>query len=233
MEGGSGVDWLYGSFGNDILHGASFAQDSTDTDALFGQEGNDTLYGGAGGDSLDGGTENDTLWGGDGDDWLFGQAGDDALNGEDGSDVLFGGDGADVLSGGLVGDSLDGGAGNDILIGGAGVDILFGGTGADEFRFGGPGEGEDLIRDFVSGEDRVTLEASGFGLIGTGTAADLALWQTGEGLAADFGTALPVLYYETFFRTLWFDPDGEDNANATALASLETGALQATDVFLV
>jgi Ca2+-binding RTX toxin-like protein len=230
LEGGTGVDWLYGSIGNDVLYGATETVDSNDTDALFGEEGNDTLYGGAGGDGLDGGAGDDELNGGDGVDWLFGQGDNDTLNGGDGSDVLFGGDGNDVLSGGLVGDALDGGAGMDTLDGGAGVDILFGGTGADTFVFNDATEGEDLIRDFITGEDRIELDAAAFG-IATGNLAGQGVWQTDAGLPADFGTGGPVLYFDTVFNALFFDPDGGTSGNASALFALETGTLNEGDIW--
>jgi RHS repeat-associated protein len=230
LEGGAGVDWLYGSFGDDVLFGATELVDSDDTDALFGQEGNDTLNGGGGGDNLDGGSGDDELNGGAGNDWLFGQGDNDVLNGGDGLDVLFGNDGNDTLDGGADGDALDGGAGLDMLMGGAGVDILFGGTGADEFVFGAPGEGEDLIRDFVTGEDRIVLDAAAFG-IATGNLSGQGVWQTGAGLPGDFGGGGPVLYFDTVFNALFHDPDGGTSGNATALFALETGVLAEGDVW--
>ncbi|MDG4647055.1 calcium-binding protein [Roseibacterium sp. SDUM158017] len=231
LEGGDGVDWLFGSFGNDVLHGASFAAPSADTDALFGQEGDDTLHGGGGGDNLDGGAGADVLHGGDGADWLFGQSQNDLLHGDAGSDVLFGGDGDDLLEGGTDGDALDGGDGADTLAGGHGVDVLFGGAGADEFVFRAADEGEDLIRDFVTGVDRIVLDAAAFGLGAAGALAGTGVWQTGEGLPSDFGTGGPVLYYETFYRALWFDADGGGSGDARALFALETGGLSEGDIW--
>jgi Ca2+-binding RTX toxin-like protein len=230
LEGGEGVDWLYGSFNNDVLYGASAAVDSDDTDALFGQEGNDTLYGGGGGDNLDGGAGDDELNGGAGNDWMFGQGENDVLNGGGGLDVLFGNEGNDTLNGGADGDALDGGAGLDVLAGGAGVDVLFGGADADDFLFRATDEGEDLIRDFVTGEDRIVLDAAAFG-IATGTLAGQGIWQTGAGLPADFGTGGPVLYFDTVFNALFYDTDGGTSGNATALFALETGTLTEGDIW--
>jgi Ca2+-binding RTX toxin-like protein len=233
MEGGAGVDWLYGSFGDDLLHGAAMSQDSADTDALFGQEGNDTLYGGGGGDNLDGGLGADVLHGGAGADWLFGQEDNDILFGDDGSDVLFGNTGDDALSGGAEGDALDGGAGNDTLDGGAGVDILFGGADADVFLFKDASEGEDLIRDFVTGEDVIQLDAAAFGITG-GSLTGQGVWQMGNGLPADFGTTGgPVLYFDTLFNALFYDADGGTTENAVALFALETGTLVETDIWVL
>jgi Ca2+-binding RTX toxin-like protein len=76
---------LYGSLGNDILWGGSWA------DRLFGEGGNDRLYGRGGNDVLVGGDGNDTLGGGVGRDVLIGGSGADFLQGSWGSDVLVGG----------------------------------------------------------------------------------------------------------------------------------------------
>ena len=232
LEGGSGVDWLYGGFGDDELHGAAYGVNSTETDALFGQGGDDTLFGGGGGDNLDGGAGDDSLNGGDGDDWLFGQSGNDALRGGAGSDVLFAGSGSDTLFGGAGGDALDGGDGEDHLQGGAGVDVLVGGADADTFSFVSPGEGEDLIRDFVNGVDVIELDAAAFGLA-AGALTGQGAWQTGSGLPGDLGASGPALFFDTFYDALWFDANGNDSGNAVALFSLETGTLTESDVVMV
>ena len=232
LEGGSGTDWLYGGFGDDELHGATAGVDSTDTDALFGQGGNDTLFGGGGGDNLDGGAGNDSLNGGDGDDWLFGQSGNDDLHGSAGSDVLFAGSGSDTLFGGAGGDALDGGDGEDYLRGGPGVDVLVGGADADTFSFVSPDEGEDLIRDFVSGTDMIELQAAAFGLA-TGALTGQGAWQTGSGLPGDLGASGPALFFDTFYDALWFDADGNDSGDAVALFALETGTLTESDMIVV
>ena len=61
--------------------------------------------------------------------------------GGSGNDTLVGGDGADTLDGGIEGDTLEGGTGNDQITGGAGDDI---------FVYN-PGDGNDTITDFNSG----------------------------------------------------------------------------------
>ena len=50
--GGSGVDWIYGTYGNDTLFGGegTLAGDNSG-DLLYGGKGNDTLYGGSGFDN--------------------------------------------------------------------------------------------------------------------------------------------------------------------------------------
>ena len=232
LTGGEGTDWIYGGFGNDVIHGADFNSDSDDTDALFGQEGDDTIYGGGGGDSLDGGTGNDQLFGGDGNDWMFGQDGQDTLRGGDGSDVLFGGDGDDALLGGAGGDTLDGGAGNDDLIGGQGVDVLFGGSGADNFIFEFRDDSPDIIRDFVSGTDKLVLNATGLGLPASAEGQPLT-FLSGEGVPQDFGfTGTPLLYLDTTTNALWLDANGGDSFDSYNIAGLETGTITAEDIEL-
>ncbi len=229
LRGEAGVDWLYGGFGNDVLYGASELVDSDDTDALFGQEGDDTLYGGGGGDSLDGGIGDDILYGQDGVDWLFGQADNDQLFGGAGGDVLFGGAGSDVLEGGSDGDSLDGGAGADRLYGGSGVDVLFGGEGADTFYFADKSHEEDVIRDFVSGEDKLAINLSGFGSV------DSSVLHAGVGLPAQVGDgSQSAFYYEEETKGLWFFDIADDpNGEFTKIAGLETGYLTLSDMEFV
>jgi VCBS repeat-containing protein len=67
-----------------------------------------------------------------------------------------GGDGPDVLTAGDADDVIDGGAGDDAIDGQGGNDILSGGEGADIFKFDA-GFGNDVILDFVSGEDSIHI----------------------------------------------------------------------------
>ncbi|HEY4941834.1 MAG TPA: hypothetical protein VII56_10430 [Rhizomicrobium sp.] len=77
------------------------------------------------------------------------------LNGGGNFDLLYGHGGNDVLNGG---------GGNDLLVGGTGNDTLTGGTGDDTFRFQ-PGDGADIITDFVAGgASNDVIELHGFGL---------------------------------------------------------------------
>ena len=79
-----------------------------------------------------------------------------------GNDLLRGGAAEDVLIGSGGNDRLFGNDGNDLLVGGAGRDTLVGGTGADTFRWDVASEGTDVIQGFVSGEDKLWIDASGF-----------------------------------------------------------------------
>lgn len=79
-------------------------------------------------------------------DTLVGTAQDDLLNGRRGNDVLQGDDG------------------NDRLIGGQGTNVLWGGQGSDVFVFGGRKAGFDIVADFQSGEDVITISGRRFGI---------------------------------------------------------------------
>lgn len=168
MFGGSGNDKLFGRAGDDALFGGS------GNDRLFGGSGDDFLRGDDGCDILKGGWGNDHLEGGNGRDWLLGNKGDDYLNGGAGDDYILGGagndyvnqsDGDDCIHGGRGDDTLEGGAGDDYIHGGSGNDfisaaggddILIGGRGADTFFWEvGFGEGNDVVRDFELGTDKV------------------------------------------------------------------------------
>jgi serralysin len=117
------------------------------SDSISGSGGDDTLSGKGGVDILSGDGGNDTLNGGAGGDRLLGGSGNDQLNGGAGDDTLIGGVGRDTLVGG---------GGNDILDGGSDGDSLTGGAGRDAFLLN-VSSGQDTMRDFTIGEDRIGL----------------------------------------------------------------------------
>ena len=80
---------------------------------------------------------NNTIKGGSGADTLSGGAGDDSLIGNSGNDVLKGETGNDTIYGGVGNDSLTGGAGKDIFV--------------------YDGKGNDVITDYVAGQDKIKL----------------------------------------------------------------------------
>ena len=95
---------------------------------------------------------------------ISGTSGDDFMDGRGGDDFLFGNGGNDHMLGGTGNDRLDGGKGNDILDGGTGNDILTGGDGRDTFVFAPmtrntPGSGNDVVTDFVHGQDHLDFRA--------------------------------------------------------------------------
>ncbi|MCY4361383.1 MAG: hypothetical protein OXE42_04230 [Gammaproteobacteria bacterium] len=161
LYGGDDDDLLRGGPHNDLLEGGDGDDDlagGDGNDTLRGEAGDDTLSGDAGNDGLYGGDDDDTLAGGNGTDDLFGNDGNDRLDGGNDRDDLFGGDGNDTLIGGPGDDDLEGEDGDDILEGGPGDDDLIGGLGADTFKFSS-GDGEDVIEDFIPGEDKIDLSS--------------------------------------------------------------------------
>ncbi|MEL7130814.1 MAG: calcium-binding protein, partial [Pseudomonadota bacterium] len=141
-------------------------------DAFHGENGNDWIAGGLG---------NDLIHGGLGNDRIFGGGNFDTIDAGDGHDVVDGGDGRDVI---------DLGAGDDRYVdtpqGDAfGSDTITGGAGADTFVFHAE-MADDVITDFVIGQDGLELSAA---LLGGRTAAqvvDLAQ-VTPDGVWLDFG----------------------------------------------
>lgn len=182
---------IQGFGGNDILIGDLYdpLRFDTESDKIFGGDGNDTIFGDTGtasflytfkGTLYDLGKDThfnsraagspDTLSGGNGNDTMYGCGGNDQLGGDAGNDKLDGGFGNDTLAGGSGIDILKGGAGRDILTGGLGRDTLTGGTDRDIFDFNSIAEtklgsaNRDVITDFhrsVTGEyiDLGTIDA--------------------------------------------------------------------------
>ena len=101
-----------------------------------------------------------------GDDWVYGDGGDDLLRGASGDDFLYGGAGDDLI---------DGSNGDDLLSGGEGNDILRGGRGDDTFIYRTREFGEDTIRSFQRGEDKIDLRGTGLSW------SDLKISATGAG----------------------------------------------------
>ena len=194
INGGAARDNLNGSLGNDRVEGYS------GNDALRGGRGLDTLVGGAQNDTLDGGIGHDKLFGNHGLDVLRGGSGNETVNAGIGRDKLFGNHGRDILRAGSGNDTLDGGvghdklfgergmdvlrggSGNDTLNGGGGRDRLFGGAGSDTFVFGA-NSGNDVVRDFVAGEDSVHITS------GATSFADLTFENHGEDVKVLFGNS--------------------------------------------
>lgn len=205
LYGGAGQDTIYGGDGNDVLVGAQGAE--LDLDYLDGGDGDDTLYAGNANDTLVGGDGNDVLNGGSGVDILVGGDGDDVLvayrlQSESDVDLLMGGNGNDSLYGGGGNDWLMGEAGNDWLIADAGDDLLDGGAGNDSLVAGAgadqivlrPGDGQDVVTDFVRGEDHVDLTAFRFASPAAfQAAASVTLYANAVTIGFGAGTAITLV----------------------------------------
>ncbi|MEO1621449.1 MAG: hypothetical protein AAFU53_10525, partial [Cyanobacteria bacterium J06632_3] len=191
-----GDDTVFGQGGDDNIDGGS------ESDRLFGGTGNDTISGGSEADRLAGNEGDDILMGDSGDDKLFAGAGSDILAGGSGKDRLFGGEDRDILIGDSGNDFLAGEAGNDVLMGVTGRDVLVGGEGADLFVFG-VGDGNDLIRDFEVGIDKIglvdgELTFADITITQSGTRTVLGVASTGEVLAALKGVDASSLTENSF-----------------------------------
>lgn len=189
--GAAGIEWLWGSDGDDVVNGTSAIVTLT----VFGFRGNDVISGGAAGDQLYGMEGADTLIGGDGEDWLYvdgadvvggsiqGNAGSDRVASLDGSALsldlgastvewVWASNHADNLDGtsqtqalvlfGFDGaDTLRGGSAADNLYGQAGADGMYGGDGDDVLYF----DSDDTIVDGGAGFDTAqVLDYTGLGV---------------------------------------------------------------------
>jgi Ca2+-binding RTX toxin-like protein len=127
IDGGAGLDHLYGGGGNDRINAGNDGTQPVDglhqSDEAYGGTGNDVLKSAMGSQYLSGDGGDDRILAGVGDDFLFGGTGKDYLNGGDGNDYLMDTGGKSTLIGGAGNDSLQLLGGNDLMNGGTGDDI--------------------------------------------------------------------------------------------------------------
>jgi Ca2+-binding RTX toxin-like protein len=133
----------------------------------------------------------------------------------------------------LANSVIFGNGGNDTLTGGLGQDTLNGGGGADSFPFRLLTGTADIIQDFTSGQDRITVLRAWLGQPAGGEAnIPLVNFVSGGAPAPTFAT--PQLLYNTATGLLSFDSDGTGGAAAISLASLGAGRpLAASDIWMV
>ncbi len=150
----------------------------TDMD-FVGKAGSQSITGGSGSDTVNYSASNDRVWinlatgntqhghaGGDkltDIENLIGSRFNDIMKGNAESNRIEGGAGNDQLEGAAGQDRLYGGAGNDKITGGKDGDLLFGGEGRDTFVYTHINDSRpadrDVIGDFVSGQDKLSLKA--------------------------------------------------------------------------
>ena len=125
---------------------------------------------------------------------MHGEGGDDYLVGASGDDVLHGGTGNDVLVGGDGDDQLHGGAGDDLLYGdGLAQEQHPGDSDSDTF-FYRSGGGNDWIKDFDDGVDRIDLS----GVSSVHDMSDLTITKERFGAKISFGDeagSINLLYF--------------------------------------
>ena len=157
------------------------------------------------------------------------------LTGNQIGNILDGGKGKDVLNGGGGVDTLIGGEGDDWLDGGVQRDRLTGGAGADCFYFASAAEAGDTITDFKPGEDRIVINAAGFGIgenqeCSFQSAAQIYLYA-GNALYAP--STCPTLLYNTTTGRLLLDADGSGAQKALYVATLTNAPQITADDFLI
>lgn len=241
LQGGDGNDVLTGGLGDDLIFGG------VGNDTFYARFGADTLFGGGGNDSfvmdqnsgatVDGGLGTDTLNYGRIDSTAVGPgiyvdlAGlSDALAarfGFESDDItataienVRGARGSDLLAGSGVGNLLFGNDGNDMLLGRGGSDTLIGGEGADLFVFENAAGGNDRIRDFTVGEDKVALFLDGFGDIDAGNIAARLVANAAATPAANGNAQILFDNSGGAAGRLLFDADGNGAGAAVLFATL-------------
>jgi Ca2+-binding RTX toxin-like protein len=223
--GGAGDDWIDGTFGGDYLYGeAGF-------DNLVSRDQADVIDGGADFDYVRydfatgsvraylydnsqnaGFAAGDTLTSIEG---LIGSYYSDDLRGDGGNNAIFGQ------------------GGDDFIIGLAEVDYLNGGAGYDLFHYVSVTDGGatgDVIQDFTSGTDRISITGSLFGL-GYLAGGLIESWRFAAGTDAIYATSQFI--YNAPTGQLWYDQDGTGAGVKVLLATLQPGATMAAGDFLV
>ncbi|HYD24552.1 MAG TPA: calcium-binding protein [Croceibacterium sp.] len=133
---GGGDAWIDGGDGDDLAY-IDFAESAEGVFFQFDGSGQDQFIDQLGVTLVN--VERAEIYGSDFDDRLRGGQNDDVVWGGAGNDRLFGAEGRDIVQGGT---------GNDILTGHAGNDI---------FQFDFTDSGDDVIADFIHGQDRIYL----------------------------------------------------------------------------
>ncbi|MEM9218389.1 MAG: calcium-binding protein [Cyanobacteria bacterium P01_F01_bin.150] len=218
-------EWIDAKAGNDTVNGGM------GMDYIYGGDGDDIVNGDEGDDDLEGGDGNDTLNGGKGNDWLWDDAGDDSLGGGSGNDWLSDGAGNDTLDGGDGDDSFELYEGNNIASGGEGDDTFYiyggitqvtGGNGNDIFSLdgyvwedgedgdnsNGPDDDYAVITDFQSGVDKVELNGLTYEVLTLVADGNDTQVLDGDNLLAVFQNTSPDQLSEADFETYYWG-DGE------------------------
>ncbi|MBK9445274.1 MAG: hypothetical protein IPO00_03785 [Betaproteobacteria bacterium] len=243
LSGGGSTDSLSGGLGNDTyLFGAGYGQDAiadlgaaSDVDILkftagtravdvtVARTGDDLKVSLTGGEQVmiddyflaSGAGQIEQFVFADGSTWSTTAVKAKVLVATSGDDYLSGYLGSESLQGLGGNDTILGNEGNDTLSGGDGYDVLTGGIGADRFVFNTADAlvNADLVTDFVSGTDKISLSASVF--TGLGSVGSTI------GLSAN-------LIYDSGTGALSYDADGAGGSAAVQFATLGTGTHPAT-----
>jgi Ca2+-binding RTX toxin-like protein len=256
----SGFNDIRGSAISDRLSGAATAdyiQGFDGDDFLYGLNGNDYLEGGTGNDYLEGAAGADTLLGGAGNDTYFLIDNDVIIEAADGGiDLVLskinytlgvnlenltlignvagtGNDTDNRITAGAGRNTLFGGAGDDYLEGGNGNDVMNGGTGIDTFVLNAPRSGIDILSDFTTGIDKISIAAN---LYGGGLVAGEVLVsnQLLIGASNRANTVTQRFIYKNTTGELFFDGDGSlGQLSAQKIATLSNLSGLSTSDFLI
>jgi Ca2+-binding RTX toxin-like protein len=241
LDGGLGADTMVGGAGSDTYIVDNSADVVGEADPLTGADagGVDTIKTTASTYTLGNYIEklsyigsSDFAGTGNGlDNVLTGGAGADTMSGALGNDVVNAGGGGDRLIGDDGNDKLNGDAGQDTLVGGLGTDVLTGGADADYFYFASAvANSRDTIADFVQGQDKIAIQASGFSaLLEAGTL------PPGWFVAGPSATAIGhgQFVYNSATKTLSWDVDGLGGAAGVSVAVFSTAVnLNSSDFLL-
>ncbi len=189
-------------------------------DIQTGTDGRDVLIGSPGADTLDGGAGIDRL------DYRHSSEG---VQVDIGANTASGGDAEDDAISGF--EKVRGSEYDDILIGSVERNTFQGGGGSDTFVFNTElGNGNvDKIKDFVTGEDKIGLDADVFGLDAT-TSFEGIFSANETGVAVD---ADDRLIYNTTTGELYYDADGTGEADAILFACLKPDLDLGADDFTI
>jgi Ca2+-binding RTX toxin-like protein len=251
-------DNSFNSAANDMLVG-------TDTgETINAGDGNDTIFDLGGVDVINGGSGNDTFIAGSGNDTFNGGSGTDTIDYRDSaainasfasSSVSISGT-AEVdsfsniegISGSALADTITGASAAETITGAGGKDTLTGNGGADIFAYLAQSDGEirsangslgshtgDVIADFASGTDKISLTKTGFSLSSVSNGANFevisAAFNGTNASSTEFAAGRAALIYSQTDDVLYFDDDGA-SAGYTILLETTTN-LAATDIVIV
>jgi Ca2+-binding RTX toxin-like protein len=182
----SSIESIVGSAFDDIIGMGDF------NDTLAGGGGNDVLLGNGGGDKFFGNDGFDTVSYALAQSGVYiffadlGNATGDARGDSEFSSIesIVGSNFNDIIGMGDFADTIIGGAGNDILLGMGGNDTLWGGSGNDFFAYTSTAFGNDTIRDFQDGLDRID-----FSRVAGVNYASLAITSVAGGVQVGLGAS--------------------------------------------
>ena len=220
--------------------------------AGYGNDLNNLLRGNASSNKLDGGLGADTMLGGAGSDYYYVDNIGDVVSEQstpgidDGGtdrvtstiDYVLGtflenlyliGSTAIIATGNNLANIIIGDSANNRITGGAGGDILTGGAGSDTFVFAhfGAANGNDHLRDFVTGTDHLSLTAADYGWLPGHVLTPAELSLTGVAV----GTTKQFVYDPTTHQLYW-DSNGSNAGGSVALAAFDNAATPHTGDFL-